>query len=220
MKNLNVKNQNGRSMIEMLGVLAIIGVLSVGGIAGYSKAMQKYRINKTIEQVTQTAANIQTFFTNQRNGSISGKYAGLNYNVIRKAKLAPDEMWNSDKSKLIHSFGGELIIGTSVKDSQGIIDSAFALQINGLDEEACITLATYDWRSMGNLIAVGIVKDEAAMASEESINLDNCSGQNSDMLSFFCPNNTANPVPIPLDKAVQSCECIDDGYCAIGITMY
>ena len=31
----------GRSMIEMLGVLAIVGVLSVGGIAGYSKAMEK-----------------------------------------------------------------------------------------------------------------------------------------------------------------------------------
>ena len=39
----------GRSMIEMLGVLAIIGVLSVGGIAGYSKAMQKWKINKTVE---------------------------------------------------------------------------------------------------------------------------------------------------------------------------
>ena len=33
-------NQIGRSMVEMLGVLAIIGVLSVGGIAGYSKAME------------------------------------------------------------------------------------------------------------------------------------------------------------------------------------
>ena len=30
-------NENGRSMVEMLGVLAIIGVLSVGGIAGYSR---------------------------------------------------------------------------------------------------------------------------------------------------------------------------------------
>ena len=43
-----IKNENGRSMIEMLGVLAIIGVLSVGGIAGYSKAMMKYKVNKTI----------------------------------------------------------------------------------------------------------------------------------------------------------------------------
>lgn len=41
------QEQNGRSMIEMLGVLAIIGVLSVGGIAGYSKAMMKFKINKT-----------------------------------------------------------------------------------------------------------------------------------------------------------------------------
>ena len=38
--------EKGRSMIEMLGVLAIIGVLSVGGIAGYSKAMEKFKINK------------------------------------------------------------------------------------------------------------------------------------------------------------------------------
>ena len=41
----------GRSMVEMLGVLAIIGVLSVGGIAGYSKAMMKYKLNKQSEQL-------------------------------------------------------------------------------------------------------------------------------------------------------------------------
>ena len=34
----------------MLGVLAIIGVLSVGGIAGYSKAMEKYKINKAMHE--------------------------------------------------------------------------------------------------------------------------------------------------------------------------
>ena len=43
----------GRSMIEMLGVLAIIGVLSVGGIAGYSKAMEKFKINKLISEYNQ-----------------------------------------------------------------------------------------------------------------------------------------------------------------------
>ena len=42
-------NMFGRSMIEMLGVLAIIGVLSVSGIAGYSKAMEKYKVNKAID---------------------------------------------------------------------------------------------------------------------------------------------------------------------------
>ena len=46
-----LKNNNiGRSMIEMLGVLAIIAVLSVGGIAGYSKAIEQYKVNKLLEE--------------------------------------------------------------------------------------------------------------------------------------------------------------------------
>ena len=43
--------ESGRSMVEMLGTLAIIGVLSVGGIAGYSYGMDKYRANETINDV-------------------------------------------------------------------------------------------------------------------------------------------------------------------------
>ena len=45
MKNVN---ESGRSMVEMLGVLAIIGVLSIGGIAGYTMAMNRYRANEII----------------------------------------------------------------------------------------------------------------------------------------------------------------------------
>ena len=40
------KIETGRSMVEMLGVLAIIGVLSVGGIAGYNMAVDRYKTNK------------------------------------------------------------------------------------------------------------------------------------------------------------------------------
>ena len=41
----NLVAQCGRAMIEMLGVLAVVGVLSVGGISGYSKAMRMYKSN-------------------------------------------------------------------------------------------------------------------------------------------------------------------------------
>ncbi len=41
-------NECGRSMIEMLGVLAIVGILSVGGIAGFSKAMAKYKFDRSL----------------------------------------------------------------------------------------------------------------------------------------------------------------------------
>ena len=49
------KNENGRSMIEMLGVLAIIGVLSVGGIYGYTTAMRKYKANEIAQTLSMLA---------------------------------------------------------------------------------------------------------------------------------------------------------------------
>lgn len=66
--------QSGRSMIEMLGVLAIIGVLSVGGLAGYNMAMQKIRINKVVEEIQLTMATLDGF-----NPGSGNKVANLNY---------------------------------------------------------------------------------------------------------------------------------------------
>ena len=57
MKNTN---ESGRSMVEMLGVLAIIGVLSIGGIAGYTMAMNKFRANEIIGAVVQAAIDCRT----------------------------------------------------------------------------------------------------------------------------------------------------------------
>ncbi|MDY4689327.1 MAG: hypothetical protein SPC24_02005, partial [Alphaproteobacteria bacterium] len=51
-RGFSVFSQSGRSIIEMLGVLAIIGVLSIGGIAGYSKAMEKFKVNKLLDEYT------------------------------------------------------------------------------------------------------------------------------------------------------------------------
>ena len=40
--------ESGRSMVEMLGVLAIIGVLSVAGIADYTTAINKHKTNEVL----------------------------------------------------------------------------------------------------------------------------------------------------------------------------
>ena len=51
MATKNLQYESGRSMVEMLGTLAIIGVLSIGGIAAYSYGMDKYRANTTMNDV-------------------------------------------------------------------------------------------------------------------------------------------------------------------------
>ena len=52
------KHESGRSMVEMLGVLAIIGVLSVGGIAGYSLSMRRHRANQVVDIASKYALTL------------------------------------------------------------------------------------------------------------------------------------------------------------------
>ena len=52
--------ESGRSMVEMLGTLAIIGVLSVGAIAGYSYGMNKYRANQTMHDISLRTVDLMT----------------------------------------------------------------------------------------------------------------------------------------------------------------
>ena len=79
MKFKKLNSQSGRSMVEMLGVLAIIGVLSVGGIAGYSLSMRRHRANAVIDAVS--------------------KYAALNYGKCQQ-KLLNGELGRGSTGKL------------------------------------------------------------------------------------------------------------------------
>ena len=48
-------SDSGRSMVELLGVLALIGVLSIGGIAGYTSAMNRLKANNIISLASEVA---------------------------------------------------------------------------------------------------------------------------------------------------------------------
>ena len=76
------QNQFGRSMVEMIGVLAIIGVLSIAGIAGYSKAMIKFKVNKSLDQISMLVASIQTIYSGQRNYSGLTMKQAISYGIV------------------------------------------------------------------------------------------------------------------------------------------
>ena len=80
--------ESGRSMVEMLGVLAIIGVLSIGGIAGYTMAMNRYRANEVIDMANKVAS--LAFAQNQTSIARTGRdlvTAGTALNSITPLSL-------------------------------------------------------------------------------------------------------------------------------------
>ncbi len=52
MQKEKIGMENGRTMAEMLGVLALAGVLSIGGIVGYGYAMRLYQEAETLDQLS------------------------------------------------------------------------------------------------------------------------------------------------------------------------
>ena len=104
-------SQLGRSMIEMLGVLAIIAVLSVGGIAGFSKAMEKYKTTKLMNEYSELIRNLLEYrpnFEKNNNSSINSiRFNRIAYDAgLLPAKFYPD----SQPAYLRDSAGNHLSI--------------------------------------------------------------------------------------------------------------
>ncbi len=199
-------NESGRSMIEMLGVLAIIGVLSVGGIAGYSKAMMQYKINKTADQITQIVGNVRTLFGSQKTYAALGT-GGIQTSLVKKAHLVPDEMWNAAGTALENAFGGSVAITSGRKKAEND-NKAFGIVLAGIPEDACMALATYDWGSgsSSGLISIG-VNDATVYTMTTTVG---CAGSSAAGKAIGCPNGATVTVPMPVNIAATACG-IGDG---------
>lgn len=186
MKKLYDSEQSGRSMVEMLGVLAIIGVLSVGGIAGYSKAMAKYKTNQTLDQLSMLITNIRTLYATQPsfNGLNNGN--AIDFGVVSSDMIKADG--SGAAAELKNPFNGSVDITVDAADP-----TTFKVAYGGLDKSACITIATTDW---GGSAASGLV----------SITID---GDQETEYSWGAvaagADQPANSLPIPLASAATNC---------------
>ncbi len=88
-----IRNESGRSMIEMLGVLAIIGVLSIGGLAGYTMAMNRHRANQVLDYVSRAAVIAQTY------GDGSQAVNSTNCSVLLDSETPPTGLSSCTVSK-------------------------------------------------------------------------------------------------------------------------
>ena len=198
--------QYGRSMIEMLGVLAIVGVLSVGGIAGYSKAMEKFKINKTIDEISHIVTNIRTLYAQQTT------YDKLNNKTAYQMGGIPESLIiSSDGSSITHAFNGSVTITASIVDYSG---KYFAISLEGLSERACLEIATMDWGSPSSSGFTGLTIGKAYYASAfGGFDTETCSGGHYN-LAYACPKNSDNPSPMSVAKAAEACK---SGYYSLNL---
>jgi len=196
-------NQSGRSMIEMLGVLAIIGLLSIGGLAGFTEIMMQYRVNRTVEQVVEMSSYLAQI------GEQSGSYNGLSNSVAVKLKAVPAGVIVNGSS-LTNLFGGNITITPSgllaADDKQ-----AFAITYTGISQEACIRLAAQNWQSgqSGSLLGVGFAASATGATNAEKAILTNCSSSSATGNNAYVVGCAKN-LPLDVASAMVGCNCSND----------
>ena len=121
----------GRSMIEMLGVLAIIGVLSVGGIAGYSKAMEKWKADRLVSEYSNLIlgllANVGEFQNMSKTADYDTQIGLAQY--VQAASLVP-QTWKYIRDSRMYDSEGNPILMFS-RRNRLVIDIYIGTELNG-----------------------------------------------------------------------------------------
>lgn len=164
MNKTKFNNQSGRSMVEMLGVLAIVAVLSVGGIAGYSKAMAKFKISKTLDQVSTLVTDIRSLYSG------SPDYAGISIPNLTTYEVIPNDMrvGTGAAATAKNAFGGDVLIGPWNGTASAVANQGFQVIYTGLDATTCIQLASSDWGGSAASGFVGMNVSNAAQAASHA----------------------------------------------------
>ena len=184
-------HESGRSMIEMLGVLAIIGVLSVGGIAGYSQAMSKFKVSKTTDQVQTMVTNIRTLFTGQRT------YNGLTGANAYTMGILTDETW--DGTAASNAYGGTILFGTPNNKKY------FSITYNGLSQDACARLVMADWGDSSSGL-IGIIAQSTAQTAPADATTSWTASAGTGSGTFLTSSKTESTgIPVILTSAVGAC---------------
>lgn len=199
MKKQKINNtESGRSMVEMLGVLAIMGVLSVGGIAGYQYAMNKYRANTLINDLSRRAAVVSTQRVGGRQATLSEFDGETPLYPISLASYAPD---TASFFALRADHVPEEVCRLVLSEKSALVSGVFQDSIRLDSAEGCLDNTSLMFVYQNEL------KQDASVSGDENACLESC------------PSGSVNPVCAAGEKrkatgktaCAQACyECLDD----------
>lgn len=149
----NIKqNESGRTMLEMLGVLAVMGIIMYGAISGIGFGVSMYKINATYNQLEEISQGLTDLY------SWSKSYPEKGEDMITAVCSNAVTECNDSNTYILDEYGGISII-------QHDGGAGYQITIKGLTELACGRLKTMSYANMT------VDGDCASTASGYTLNL-------------------------------------------------
>lgn len=143
-------NKQQIKIISLIGAFIAFIMLGYLGIRNYKDSVEKLKINKCIEEISQIVLMIKDNYTGPQG------YAELDYKKAIDMNLFPQHMIKKQKKEALNSFsGGVDIFYSPINENDE--NKAFEVSFQGLSSNGCQQLMTVDFNSYGGdmLIAVG-----------------------------------------------------------------
>ena len=155
------KQQSGRSMIEMVGVLAVMGLITAAAFVLINSALASQRLSRLDDDVSGIVQGVRLLYNSQPdfNGvatAESGKPAGNSTLVLLG--------FGSDAKPYQNPYGGNYVLAGQ-NDAR-----TFTVQITGLGKKTCTVLASRDWNGGGSNVATAKTGEVATNCSAETSN--------------------------------------------------
>lgn len=186
-------NEQGRSMIEMLGVLAIIGVLSVGGFNMVNKMQTSYSNNQVLDAAGELATRTRVLMRDYD----GGENTSMN-KFLCKGKAVPDALMENVDCDNVSEFTGEsdakynvFYLGQKV---------TFVVQVQNVTEEMCMAFVTTNWGTPGTSGFLGVsVGDKYDDVNKYDVNKVPAS----DTIAIV--GDADKPAPMGIGTAAKAC---------------
>lgn len=203
--------ENGRSMLEMLGVLAVIGVITIGGFGMINKMNDQRKANQIMDYAGDLANKARVLVRDYEAVSSGRKFSEYLYH----GKAYPSDLTYSS-----YKFYGKNDEYYVLYSTTAFKVSLYVLGIFNLSETVCMELATKNWGSPSTNGFVGLsVPDKYDITSTDTtyykqLDLYIYKPTKTEYQNpyFSVVGNTTYPAPMPAATAAT--------YCADGATIF
>ncbi len=129
-----MKRESGRTIIETLAVLGIMGIMTIGAITIYTKARTNLLRMQAISHINEMADDIQTLFSGR------ASYDGLTIEYLKRMGVI---------KKITDPFGEEFSARPVLKSLQ------FSITYENLSQHNCVYFGSLQWDNSTSVLING-----------------------------------------------------------------
>lgn len=134
------KKQKGFSLIELVMVLAVISMLTIGVISKYNSANDTQQAQEEVEHINDLSTSVKSMFSTQ------GNYNGLTNEVVTASVSFPKAMRVPGANEKIKSAWADDGYKVTPSSEGGSPDDHFTMVVTKVPKGACVSISSSTYK--------------------------------------------------------------------------